>query len=100
MSFIVISHMCSVIHVYQVGRDVEAGDCVLKHGGMSTKDVPIILRDTITSFAALNRRKLKRTMYEGIKMCDVEPFSEWAKFVAERTVVRCIRRANQMSIRG
>jgi hypothetical protein len=96
----VIFHMCSLIHMYQVGRDVEAGDCVSKHGGMSTKDVLIILRDTITSFAASNRRKLKRTMYKGIKMCDVEPFLEWAKFVVERIVIRYIGRANQMSIRG
>jgi hypothetical protein len=90
MSLIVISHMSSGIHMYQVGRDVEAGDCVLKHGGMLTKDVPIILRDTIASFMTSNRCKLKRTVDEGIKMGDVEPFSEWAKVVAERIVIRCI----------
>jgi hypothetical protein len=76
MSLIVISHMSSTIHVYRVGRDIEAGDCVLKHGGMSTKDVPIILRDRIASFTTSNRRKLKRTVDEGIKMGDVEPYSE------------------------
>jgi hypothetical protein len=94
MSLIVISHMSSAIHVYRVGRDVEAGDCVLKHGGMSTKDVPIILRDTIASFTTSNRRELKRTVDEGIKMGDVEPFSEWGKVVAERLVIRCIRWVN------
>jgi hypothetical protein len=94
MSLIVISHMSSAIHVYRVGRDVEAGDCILKHGGMSTKDVPIILRDMIASFTTSNRRKLKRTVDEGIKMGDVEPFSEWAKVVAERIVIRCIGWAN------
>ncbi len=100
MSLIVISHMSSAIHVYQVGRDVEAGDCVLKHGGMSTKDVLIILRDTIASFTTSNRRELKRTMDEDIKMGDVEPFSEWVKVVAERIVIRCIGWAIWMSIRG
>jgi hypothetical protein len=90
----VISHMSSAIHVYHVGRDVEAGDCILKHGGMLTKDVPIILRDTIASFTTLSRRELKRTVDEGIKMGDVEPFSEWAKVVVERIVIRCIRWAN------
>jgi hypothetical protein len=100
MSLIVISHMSSAIHVYRVGRDIEARDCDLKHGGMLTKDVPIILRDTIASFTTSNRHELKRTVDEGIKMDDVEPFSEWAKVVAERIVIRCIGWANQMSICG
>ena len=94
MSLIVISHMSFAIHMYRVGRDVEVGDCVLKHGGMSTKDIPIILRYTIASFTTSNRRKLKRTVDEGIKMGDVEPFSEWGKVVAERLVIRCIRWVN------
>jgi hypothetical protein len=57
---------------------------------MSTKDVPVILRNKIASFLSLNRYELKRTMDEGIKMSDVEPFTKWAKFVAECIVIRSL----------
>ncbi len=94
VSFIVISHMCSVIHVYRVCRDVKARDCVLKHGRMLMKDIPIILRNTTASFMSSNRRELKRTVDEGIKMGNVEPFSELTKVVAERIVIRRLRWTN------
>jgi len=55
---------------------------------MLTKDIPVILRDRITSFASSNRCELKRTVDVGIKMCDIEPFSEWTKFVAECIGIR------------
>jgi hypothetical protein len=71
MRSIVISHMCSAIHVYRICRNVEAGEGFLKHRIMFTKDVPVILRDTITSFASSNSCKLKRTVDVGIKMCDI-----------------------------
>jgi hypothetical protein len=86
--------MCSAIYVYQVCRDIKAGDCVLKHGRMSMKDNPIILRNTIASFMSSNRHELKRTMDEGIKMGNVEPFSEWRKVVAKRIVIRRLRWTN------
>jgi hypothetical protein len=57
---------------------------------MLTKDVPVILRDRITSFASLNRWELKRTVDVGIKMCDIEPFFEWMKFVVECIGIRSL----------
>jgi hypothetical protein len=38
---------------------------------MALKDVPIILRDTITSFTPTNSGEFEGTMDESVKVCDV-----------------------------
>ena len=75
VSLIMISYMRSAINVYRICRNVKAWNWVLKHGDMSKKDIPIILRNTITSFLSSNGCKFKWTVYEGIRMGDVKPFS-------------------------
>ena len=40
---------------------------------MLKKDVPMILRNTITSFLPSNRSKFKWTVYKRIRMGDVKP---------------------------
>ena len=75
-SLIIISHMRSAINVYRICRSVKARDLILKHWNMLKKDVPMILRNTITSFLPSNRSKFKWTVYKRIRMGGVKPFSE------------------------
>ena len=76
VSLVMISHMHSAINVYQICRNVKVWDWILKHRDMSKKNVPIILRNTITSFSPSNRSKFKWTVSKCIRMGDVKPFSE------------------------
>ena len=76
VSLIMISYMCSTINVYQICRNVKEWNWILKHGDMSKKDVPIILRNTISSFLSSNGCEFKWTVYKSIRMGDVKPFFE------------------------
>jgi len=40
------------------------------------KDVPIILAYTVSGFAASDGSKFEGTVNEGVKMCDIKPFSK------------------------
>jgi hypothetical protein len=91
---IVIADVSTAIYMYRVSRNVEAGKRVLEHGRMALQDVPIILRDTITSLTPVNRGELERTMDESVQVCDVEPFPKRAKLVPCSIVLRSIGRAD------
>ncbi len=71
-----IRHMRSAINVYQICRNVEDWDWILKHQDMLKKDVPIILKNTVTSFLPSNSSEFKWTMYKRIRMGKVKPLSE------------------------
>jgi hypothetical protein len=72
-----INHMRSAINVYRVCRNVESWGWILKHRDMSKKDVPIILRNTVTSFLPSNSSEFKWAVYKRIRMGNVKPLPEW-----------------------
>ena len=76
VSLVMIWHVCSAINVYRICRNVETWYQILKHRYMSTKDVPIILRNMVTSFSPSNCSELKWTVYKRIRVCNVKPLSE------------------------
>jgi hypothetical protein len=57
---------------------------------MALQDIPILLRDTITSLASVNRGELERTMDESVQVCNVEPFPKRAKLVPCCIVLRSV----------
>jgi hypothetical protein len=61
---------------------------------MALQDVPIILRDTITSLLPMDCGKFEGTVDESVKVCDVEPLLEGAKLVLCSVVIRIIGRAD------
>ena len=71
VGLIVITDVSTAIHMYRVSRNVEAGERVLEHRSMALQDVPIILRDTITSFTPTNSGEFEGTVDESVKVCDV-----------------------------
>jgi hypothetical protein len=90
----VITNVSTAIHMYQVSRNVEAGERVLEHRSMALQDVPIILRNTIMRLLPVDCGKFKGTMDESVKVCDVEPFPEGVKLVPCSIVIRSIGEAN------
>ena len=58
----------------QTGRNVEGRYGVLEHGGMLSKDVPILMAYAVSAFAASDGSKFKGTMDICICVRDVEPF--------------------------
>ncbi len=89
-----ITDVSTAIHMYQVSRNVEAGERVLEHRSMALQDVPIILRDTITRLLPVDCGEFEGTMDKSVKVCDVEPFPEEAKLVPCSIVIRSIGRAD------
>ncbi len=89
-----ITDVSTAIHMYQLSRNIEAGERILEHRSMALQDVPIILRDTITSLLPVDCGKFEGTVDESVKVCDVEPLPEGAKLVPCSVVIRSIRRAD------
>ena len=71
-----IHHMSSSINVNRIGKNVEGRYGVLEHAGMPPKDVPILLANAVAAFAASDGSKFEGTVNEGVKMCDIKPFSK------------------------
>ena len=100
VGLIVITDVSTAIHMYRVSRNVEAGERVLEHRSMALQDVPIILRDTITSLLPVDCGEFEGTVDESVKVCDVEPLPEGAKLVLCSIVITSIGRADYVSICG
>ncbi len=77
-----ISHMSTSINIYRIGGNVEGRGGVLEHGGMLSKDVPILLAYAVSAFAASDGSKFQGTMDICICVCDVEPFPKRQEVMA------------------
>jgi hypothetical protein len=95
-----ITDVSTAIHMYRVSWNVKVGERVLEHQSMALQDVPIILRDTITSLLPVDCGEFEGTMDESVKVCDVEPLPEGAKLVPCSIVIRSIGRVDWVSICG
>ena len=71
VSRIVIRHVRSAINVYRICRNVKIWDWILKHQRMSKKDVPIILRNTVTRLSPSNCGEFKWTVDKRIRMSNM-----------------------------
>ncbi len=77
-----IRHVSTAINVNRIGGNVEGRNGVFEHGGMLSKDVPILLAYAVSAFATSDGSKFKGTMDICICMCDVEPFPKRQEVMA------------------
>ena len=82
-----IRHVSTAINVNRIGGNVEGRYGVLEHGGMLSKDVPILLAYAVSAFATSNGSKIEGTMDEGVKVCDVQPLWKRQEVVAFCVIV-------------
>ena len=67
---------------------------------MLPKDVPIILAYEVPDFPFSHGSKFKKTVDEGIKMCDVKPFPKRQKIMAFGIAVQCVRSMDKVCVCG
>ena len=67
---------------------------------MLTKDVPIILANTVAGFAASDGRKFEGTVNERVGVRYIQPLPKREEIMTHGVIVRCVGWANEVCVGG